>query len=601
MFPWKKGRLSMLLYFMKERYLRFCVAFFMTILAVFFGFMSPQIIKVTVDSVLDSEPFALPAGIAAFLEGLGGRQFLLDNLYLCGLSFVIMSLLSGVTGFLRGYLSGEAAEHAAKKFRDKLYDYIQRLPYKWHVDAQTGDIIQRCTSDLEQVKSFVGGQLVEVFRVAVLMTVALILMFSMDVQMTWIAVCLMPLIVGFSGVYYAKVGKHFKTADEAEGALSALVQENLTGVRVVRAFGRERFETGRFEEKNGRLAALSIKLYDLMSIYWSGGDVITGVQLLLVMVAGVMRCVQGNMTLGTFLVFYSYTHTLVWPVRNLGRMLAEMGKTGISLSRLREILSAEPETARPDDLTPEIRGHIRFEDVRFGYAENKVLKNLSFEIKPGQTLGVLGGTGSGKSTVAHLLLRLYDLPEGSGRITIDGVDIGRIDRAHLRSNVGLVLQEPFLFSRTVRQNIAAGNPEAELEEIRACAHSACVDGDIDGFAQKYDTVLGERGVTVSGGQKQRLAIARMLMQRTPVMIFDDSLSAVDAQTDLNIRNALLERAKQREATTIIISHRISTLMRADAIMVLKDGAVEEMGSHQQLYERGGIYRRICDLQNSITA
>lgn len=333
----------------------------------------------------------------------------------------------------------------------------------------------------------------------------------------------------------------------------------------------------------------------MLGSYWGIGDLITGLQILTIIALGTVETVHGNITLGEFLVFISYNTTLIWPIRGLGRILSEMSKTGVSLSRINYIFQAEEERDNPDDITPPLTEDIVFEHVSYTYEGAKpVLKNIDFTIRKGSTFAILGGTGSGKSTLMHLLNRLYDLPDGCGRITIGGVDIRHIRRDWLRGNIGMVLQEPFLFSKTIRENIAVCCPEASEEDIRRMARVACVDRSILNFANGYDTIVGERGVTLSGGQKQRVAIARMLMQKAPIMIFDDSLSAVDTETDSQIRRALQDNLG--DSTVILISHRITTLMQADQILVMENGQIEEMGTHEQLLKQDGIYKKIYDIQ-----
>ena len=334
----------------------------------------------------------------------------------------------------------------------------------------------------------------------------------------------------------------------------------------------------------------------LLSYYWCIGDLITSIQIITVVCAGAYMAVAGEISLGMFLAFVSYNQSLIWPVRGLGRILSEMSKASVSIERVRYILDAQPEVEPARALTPPLDGDIRFEHVTFGYGGQDVLRDVSFTIPAGSTVGILGGTGSGKSTLVHLLDRLYDLPDGGGRITIGGVDVRDIRRSHLRRGVGLVLQEPFLFSRTVRENILAPDPQAGEDALHEAAHTACVDEAIEGFADGYDTVVGERGVTLSGGQKQRVAIARMLMQRAPIMLFDDSLSAVDAQTDQLIRTRLRERLSG--ATVVLISHRVTTLMQADHILVLDGGRIAQSGTHEELIAQPGLYRQIYDIQMS---
>ena len=556
------------------------------------GSLTPQVVRVAVDCVLGSEPF--PGAVTALAPPSLLAAAPMTQLVSAAGFLLVVAVLSGLCTYGSRMGTANASENFVKSLRDALYRHIQRLPYEWHVRHSTGEIIQRCTSDVEVVRNFVTNQLLEVCRIVFLVGFSLAVMLSMNARMTLIAVCFLPVILAYSLFFYSKIAKRFLTADEAEGELSATVQENLTGVRVVRAFGREAYEVERFDKKNERFASLWIRLGGLLSAYWGIGDLITGLQILTVICVGVTQAVSGAITLGEFLAFVSYNQTLIWPVRGLGRILSEMSKAGVSIERLAYILDSEPETEPGRALTPPMDRDIVFDHVSFSYGEQPVLRDVSFTIPAGKTFAVLGATGSGKSTMMHLLDRLYDLAPGCGRITIGGTDIADISRAYLRRNIGIVLQEPFLFSRTIRENIAAVRPGATMEEVRRHAGTAHVDEAILEFADGYDTIVGERGVTLSGGQKQRVAIARTLMLDAPILIFDDSLSAVDAETDAEIR-ASLHQAKG-SATVILISHRITTLMQADCILVLQDGRVAELGSHDELMARGGLYREIYDLQ-----
>lgn len=569
-----------------------------TILAIVFNFLLPQVIRITVDSVIGNEPFRMPQFLLDWLAYLGGRDFLRQNLIFCALAAMVCSVLSGLSNYACRVTMAKASEGIIQKLRDRLFGHIQRLPYRWHVQHQTGDIIQRCTSDVDVVRNFISGQLLEMLRTVVLIAIALWLMFSMNVKMSLLATCFIPIVMTYSGVFYSKISRKFKDADEAEGALSAMVQENFTGVRVVRAFGRQKYEIERFDEKNNFFAQLWIKLGYLLAYYWGIGDFASNLQVMSVLVLGVFEAVNGNLTVGEFIAFVSYNSMLVWPVRSLGRILSEMSKTGVSLGRINEILSAEEETDPPGALEPDMTGDIVFEHVNFDYfGVNPVLKDISFTIKAGSTIGILGGTGSGKSTLMYLLDRLYDLPEGSGRITIGGVDIRDIKLSWLREHIGFVLQEPFLFSKTIRENIGIAKRDVDMTAIRRSASIAAVDEAITEFSDGYDTLVGERGVTLSGGQKQRVAIARTLMQNAPIMAFDDSLSAVDAETDAKIRSAL--KANTGDSTVILISHRITTLMHADQILVIDDGRIVQRGTHEELTRQEGIYKQIFEIQGTL--
>ena len=443
--------------------------------------------------------------------------------------------------------------------------------------------------------NFVCNQLVEVVRTVFLIILYLSIMFSMNVKLSLVAVLFIPIVGLSSGVFYKKISSRFQVADEAEGELTTCAQENLTGVRVVRAFGRERYEVDRFNRRNQRFSQLWIRLGKLLSIYWASGTLLTCLQVMVIILVGTVETVHGNMTLGAFLAFITYNEALAWPVRSLGRVLSDMSKAGVSLDRVGYILQAQEEQDVPE-AQEATTGDIEFDHVSFGYEGQPVLRDVSFTIPAGSTFAILGGTGSGKSTLVHLLDRLYDLPEGQGTITIGGVDIRKMKRESLRRQIGLVLQEPFLFSQTIRENISATKPQATEEELRRAAAIACVDEAITEFPDGYETVVGERGVTLSGGQKQRVAIARMLVQQAPIMVFDDSLSAVDAQTDAKIRAALRESLDK--STVILISHRITTLMQADRILVLDGGRVADLGSHRELISRPGTYKDIYDIQMS---
>ncbi len=538
--------------------------------------ITPQIFRFSIDKVLGSQSY----------------PYLRDNLWILAFAIILVSILSGFTMFLTRTCTAKAGENFAKNMRDSLFAHVQRLPMSWHDQNQTGDIIQRCTSDVEVIRNFVVTQLLEVFRTTFLVAISFIIMASMNPRLACIVLLFIPVVILYSAIFYRLIARRFTDADEAEGELSTVVQENATGVRVVRAFGREQYEMERFQEKNEAFANLWIRLGTLSGLYWGVGDLITGLQVVVVIVLGAVEAVHGTMSVGEFVAFASYNTVLVWPVRGLGRILSDMSKAGVSFARVDYIIHGKEEAYEQGQDIPSHRD-ITFSHVSFSYTRSKkVLDDISFTIPEGSTIGILGGTGSGKSTLVQLLIRLYTLEEGN--ITIGGVDIRKIPLLYLRRQIGMVLQEPFLYSKTIRENIAASRPDATMKEIRAAAQIACIDDAIMHFADGYETIVGERGVTLSGGQRQRVAIARMLLQKAPIMVFDDSLSAVDAQTDYQIRQALKERMKG--ATVILISHRITTLMEADQILVLQKGRIEEIGTHTELIQKDGIYHQIYQIQ-----
>ena len=591
----KREKLELVVRYLRGNWGFFAAALLCACLGMVFNALTPQIIRITVDSVLGEEEAQL--GILSGLIDLGWlKSDPIRALWLAAGAVVVVAVLRGVCTYGQRVNLSKGSEGFVKKIRDDLYRHIQHLDFEWHTAHATGDIIQRCTSDVDVIRNFVCTQLVEVVRTVFLIVLYLSIMISMSPRLSLVSLVFIPIVGLSSGVFYRKISRRFQAADEAEGEVTTCAQENFTGVRVVRAFVRERFEEERFGEKNNRFSQLWIQLGKLMSIYWASGTLLTCLQVMAVIVVGTIETVEGRMTLGGFIAFVGYNETLAWPVRALGRVLSDMSKAGVSMDRVGYILKAPEETDGADAEELELTGDIVFDHVTFGYEGQTVLEDVTFTIPQGSTFAVLGGTGSGKSTLIHLLDRLYDLEEGQGRITIGGMDIRKIRRDCLRRQIGLVLQEPFLFSQTIRENIAATRPGAPEEELRHAAAVACVDEAITEFPEGYGTMVGERGVTLSGGQKQRVAIARMLMQKAPLMVFDDSLSAVDAETDAKIRAAL--REQMEGATVILISHRITTLMQADRILVLDNGRVADMGTHAELIARPGIYREIYDIQMS---
>ena len=591
------SRLSMVMYFLKGSIGYFVLFIFFACLVSLLDLINPKIISYTVDTVLGDETGELPGVIDHMLASLGGEAWLKNNLWAVALAVMVVAVAGALCRYFFQYLNGVGSEKLVHNMRNRLFDHILHLPFSWHSENRTGDIIQRCTSDVETIRMFLSEQLTHLFRVVVLIGMALYFMFNMNVQLSLVVVAFIPVIVGYSLFFHTNIGDQFEKVDIEEGKLSAIAQENLTGVRVVRAFGKEAYERSRFEKQNAYYTDFWVRLMKLMSAFWTSSDLVSYLQLLAVMVYGTVLCVNGEITVGTFIAFNSYTAMLMWPIRSLGRTIANMSKAGISIDRLRYIMNAECEEDHGTVTDINMHGDIVFDHVSYQYENGSkdILQDVSFTVKGGTTIGILGGTGSGKSTLMYLLDRLYELPRGNGTITIDGVDIRDIPLSYLRENIGMVLQEPYLFSRTLEENIAIAGRNADHSDVLRASAAAALDHAVSHFKDGYQTFVGERGVTLSGGQKQRTAIAQMLVRNAPIMIFDDSLSAVDAETDAKIRNAL--KQSTGDSTVILIAHRITTLMNADLIVVLEDGKVAEMGNHAQLMERNGIYRKIHDLQS----
>jgi len=592
----KQNKARLLWRFLKGSKLLFLMSILSAAVTALADMINPQIIRAAVDNAIGGAPATLPEPVMRLVDRAGGFAYLGRHLWIMALAVIAVAVVKVVSQYLFRVCNTKAAETLVKTMRDSLFSHIERLPYSWHMKNRTGDIIQRCTSDIDTMKRFVSEQLTSIFRIVILLVLSMVFMLGMDPLLTLIAFIPMPIIILYSMRFHKRIGAGFLDCDENEGKLSAMAQENLTGVRVVRAFGRERHERDRFEKQNEHYTGLWIKLARVMSLYWSSADVLSGLQVMLVVVFGSLFCIRGRLIAGEFIAFVSYNTMLTWPIRMLGRMITEMSKAGVSIDRIAYIMNSEEEQDKPDAVAPDMSGDICFEHVNFGYEGSpQMLYDVDFTIPAGTTLGILGGTGSGKSTLMALLDKLYAIPDGNGRITIGGVDIADIQTRHLRENIGMVLQEPYLFSRTLAENIAITRPELDLDEIREAARAACLDDTIQSFAKGYDTFVGERGVTLSGGQKQRAAIARTLTQNTPIMIFDDSLSAVDTETDAKIRAALQKRFGS--ASIILISHRITTLSKADQILVLEKGRIVERGTHDELKQAGGTYQKIYEIQS----
>lgn len=588
-------RTSMVLYFLEGSKKYFIAAIFFACMVSLMDLINPKIISFTVDSILDSKEVKLPLILTNVINDIGGITYLRENLWVIAIVVVLVALIGALFRFLFRLNNTKGAETLVKTMRNRLFSHILHLPFSWHSENQTGDIIQRCTSDVEQIKMFLSEQLTSLVRMIVMIGLACYFMFTIHFKLACACAIFIPLVIIYSFNFHKKMGDAFEKVDIEEGKLSSIVQENLTGVRVVRAFGREIYERGRFEKQNQSYTNMWIHLLQLMSQFWCSADFFSYMQVITVMSYGAVLAVNGELSTGNYIAFLSYTNLIMWPIRGMGRVVANMSKAGISIDRLRYIMNSKEERDVENAQCPNMRGDIVFENVSYAYdnGTQDILENVSFTIKNGTTVGILGGTGSGKSTLMYLLDRLYPLKHG--KITIGGVDIKDIKADWIRQNIGMVLQEPYLFSRSLEENIKIAIPNANHEDVTKAAKVASLDHAIEHFKEGYETFVGERGVTLSGGQKQRTAIAQMLIRKPPIMVFDDSLSAVDAQTDANIRKALKENVG--DSTVILIAHRITTIMNADLIVVMDKGKIVESGTHEQLIHNGGMYQKIYELQS----
>ena len=574
--------------------LRYLAAMLALIIASGLLYMVPLMPEMVIDGVIGETPEQASAISRWLISILGGREHLSQNLWMVALFMVLLAVLAGVFTYLRGRWTAIASENIVRKTRDGLFDQLMHLPVSYYDRAETGDLVQRCTSDVDTLRLFLAEHVVEIGRALVMLIAPLPLMLSMDPRMTLVAMLLIPPLVLFSFFYFRRVRRFFKDADEAEARMTSVVQENLSGIRVVRAFANQSFEIDKFRQASGNYRKLDYRMYRLMANYWSIADLLSLSQVALVVIFGGYWLAQGSLQVGSFYFFLSAVNLFIWPLRMLGRILTQLGKATVAIGRLDDILGHARETeAEHTNGLPPFRGELVFRDVSFSHGKGvAALDNVSFDIPPGQTLALLGPSGAGKTTIVNLLLRFYD-PD-SGSILIDGQDVLELGRKALRRQMAVVMQEPFLYAKSLRENIRLGLPQADDNAIRKVAMSACVHGTIESFEHGYDTLVGERGITLSGGQRQRVALARALLEEPALLILDDAFSAVDTETEKLILRALRQRHGRQ--TTILIAHRLSSLMHADQILVLDKGRVVQRGKHDELIARPGLYQEIWYMQ-----
>lgn len=559
----------------------------------YFRTYSPLFITHLIDRTLHTGESPLPTFVVNFFNGMTIKE---EILYL-SLIYVGFTLFRVILMITRRIVNAYFTEGIAYNMRNKLYNKLQNLSFNYHSHAETGDLIQRCTTDVDTFRAFIGEQLIEIFRLVFLVGMTIYQMTKLNVEMTLYSVIVTPIIFFAAFIYFIKVKKVFKRVEEAEATMTTTLQESVTGIRVVKAFAKEQYEIDKFDEYSREYMKEDYRLLRYMAIFWGSTDFINFVQYAVTITIGAYFAIDGKISVGEYAAFLMYIGMIVWPLRQLGRIVGDFGKTTVSLDRLDEIMLKDSEHLEDSENEPSIEGHVEFRNVSFQFEDDNkpLLKNISFKANKGESVAIVGKTGSGKSTLINLMVRLLDYNDGS--ILFDGIEITNINKKHLRKNVGIIMQEPFLYSRTLYDNIGIMNQDAPKEKVYKAATIAALHDDIVGFESGYKTIVGERGVTLSGGQKQRVAIARMLLDSKPVLIFDDSLSAVDTETDIQIRRALNEYWK--DTTVFIITHRITTAMEADKIIVLDKGDISEMGTHEELLEKDGIYSELWDIQTNV--
>ncbi len=519
------------------------------------------------------------------------------------LALLALAVMQGYFSYAGGRLAAKSSEGIARRLRNYLYDHLQRFTFSYHDRAQTGDLLARSTSDVDAVRRMFAEQLIGIGRIGLLFVVNFIALLLLNVPLALFSVAVIPVIMIISIYFFVKVGKAYEAFQAQESRLSNQLQENLTGVRVVKAFARQAYEIDAFEKENMDKFQKGRKLTIMHSFYWPSTDFILGIQMVAGFYVAALMVLDGTLTVGMYIAYVGFLVQIIWPIRNLGRLIADISTGSVSFGRIQELIKVDQENLDTGKYRPagRIKGALSFNNVSFRYdgEDEDVLHNISFNVKPGQKIALMGGAGSGKTTLVNLLPRFYEYTHGS--IQLDGVELHDYPRDLLRQQIGFVMQEPFLFSTTIRENITYGlGREATDEEVYAAARAAAVHDVIMSFPEGYNTLVGERGVTLSGGQKQRVTLARTIMRDPSLLILDDAMSAVDTETDESIRQALRQLLKGR--TTFQIAHRVQSVMDADLILVLEHGRITQMGTHTELLKQeGGVYRRIYDLQSRIEA
>jgi len=556
---------------------------------------------------------------------------LMQILPLLAAGFIGLALLQGGFTFLSGKLAAQTAEGVTLRLRDYLYDHLQRLTFSYHDTMQTGELVQRSSSDVDALRRLFAEQLIGIGRIVTLFTVTFTALVLLNARLAFISIIAVPIVVAVSIYLFQKLEMRFNAYQEQDAIVSSHLQENLSGVRVVKAFARQQFEMDRFEVSNQTWYKSGIDVLNLHAIFWPSTDMICSLQMLVGYYVGATMAINGTITPGEYLAYAGLVVQIIWPIRNLGRIIAQMSTGFVAFERVSEILRQDREQLTSGSHTPTqpVDGAIRFKNVSFAYKRDQkntkmeksgesngsvnpnsapaatvqptsgnpiVLADLSFDVAPGEVIALMGPAGSGKSSLINLLPRFYDYTSGS--ITLDGVELRNYSRAYLRSQIGIVQQEPFLFSRTLRENISYGvGRHVTDEEIEIAARSASIHDVILTFPKGYDTIVGERGVTLSGGQKQRITIARTLLKNPRILIMDDATSAVDTETEAAIRAA--QRTLMADRTTFIIAHRVQSVMHADRIIVLDAGRIVQHGTHGELLAMDGVYKQVYDLQGRV--
>ena len=521
----------------------------------------------------------------------------LTCLIMIGATMIGLQAVRSVLRFLDNYYQGALAQYVGYDMRLKIYDHVMNLSFSYHNHSDIGDLIQRSTSDVDQTASFISGMVPGLIDIFVTVIIGAYRVYQISPVLMWVSLVSVPITAVSSTIYFRYCNKEFDRIEKLESKMTTIIQENVNSSRVVRAFANEKYEFEKMDEANRAYAKRNGKMNTIMAAFWGGSDFLCFMQYALTISIGIFLARNEILSAADIVASLLLMGMLIWPMRSLGRIIASFGKASVAANRIDEILSIPEEYEINGTYVPEITGKIEFKRVTFQFEDDTkpLLKDVSFDIEAGQTIAIVGKTGSGKSTICNLLTRMLEITEGD--ILLDGVSIKDIEKKHLRKNMKLILQDPFLFSKTVYDNVAIVDPKLPTERIYEAARTASIHQEIEKFEKGYKTIVGEKGTTLSGGQKQRIAIARMLVDESNVIIFDDSLSALDTKTDLMIRTAL--KKKRKDQTMIIITHRSTTAKEADKIIVLDQGSVSQIGRHEELVLQDGLYKELWGIHGEL--
>ncbi len=512
---------------------------------------------------------------------------------------LLLAVLEGMFSYFANSTANYTAERIALRIRNNLFNHIQRLSFAYHAKVDTGDLIQRSTSDVDAIRRFFSEEAIGIGRILFLFIINFTAIYRIHPTLAFSTLIIVPLVFLVALGFFRNISKKYDAYQNQDAVISSLLQENLTGVRVVKAFARQEFEIRKYEQENWKKYQLGKRLLQMEAFFWPSTDLLCGAQMAISFIIGAFFAIDGKISVGNFVAFLSLIIWIIWPIRNMGRIIVHMSRALISFQRVMDIFKEDQEPLDKGSYLPQKdpKGYITLDHVCFAYQnEEEILKDISFSVKPGQVVAIIGSTGSGKSTLMNLLPRFYEYT--SGCIKLDDIELNELPRSYLRKHIGIVEQEPFLFSRTIGENIAYGVSEKKSQsEIEEAAKAASIHENILSFKKGYNTMVGERGVTLSGGQKQRIAIARTLLKNPRILIMDDATSSVDADTESDIQSALKNLMRNR--TTFIIAHRIQTIQEADLILVMDKGRIIQSGTHQDLINQEGLYQKIFKIQTRI--